>query len=212
MKVLAISGSLRKRSNTAVLVEEALTGAREMGAETETISLIGKNIHPCDGCYGCRKTGKCHIKDDMQDIYPKIMEAQGIIIGSPVLHWCVSGAVKVFIDRTCALGYPRLKLANKVAGMVLVASRTGTMNAAAVLSLYFTRNHMFQTDWVTGLAREVGKMKNDKFAMVEAREMGKQMVKIINKGFVFPEEYYLPLYQWVEAEFGIKSPPFDDRD
>lgn len=143
MKVLGISCSLRKGSNTEILVEEALVGAREVGAEAELLSLIGKEIKPCDGCFSCEKTGKCHIKDDMQPIYEKLLEADGIIIGTPVYFWFMAGQTKVLLDRTIALEYPNLRLAQtKVGGIITVAARTGLMNTVSALYTYFAASHM----------------------------------------------------------------------
>ena len=64
MKILGISFSPRKEGNTVAMLKEALAAAKKEGAEVELYSVAGKNIQPCDGCWGCTKTGKCHIKDD----------------------------------------------------------------------------------------------------------------------------------------------------
>ncbi len=208
VKVLGISCSLRKGSNTEILVEEALASAREVGAEAELLSLIGREIKPCDGCYSCEKTGKCHIKDDMQPIYEKLLEADGIIIGTPVYFWFMAGQTKVLLDRTIALRYPNLRLANKVDGVITVAARTGLMNTVSALYTYFATSHMLSTDYVAGLADARGAVRKDKFAMKEAGEMGKQMVSLIGQGFKFAEEYDRSLYQYVKGKYGVSSPPF----
>jgi len=208
VKVLGISCSLRKGSNTQILVEEALAGAREAGAEAELLSLIGKEIKPCDGCYSCEKTGKCHIKDDMQPIYEKLLQANGIIIGTPVYFWFMAGQTKVLLDRTVALRYPNLRLANKVAGPIAVAARTGLMNTASALQTYFASNHMVLTDFVMGLADDRGAVRKDEFAIKEAWEMGRQMVSLIRQGFKFAEEYDQPLYNHVKKKYGVRSAPF----
>ncbi len=208
MKVLGISCSLRKKSNTEILVEEALAGAREAGAAAELVSLIGKELKPCDGCYVCDKTGKCHIEDDMQPIYDQMLAADGIIIGTPIYFWGMAGQTKVLLDRTIALRAPNLRLANKVGGSIVVAARTGLMNAASAFYTYFAASHMLSTDYVAGLADARGAVRKDKFAMKEAGEMGKQMVSLIGQGFKFAEEYDRPLYQYVKGKYGVGSPPF----
>jgi multimeric flavodoxin WrbA len=73
MKVLGICCSPRKGGNTETLVNEALKGAKQEGAETELYSVSGKHIEPCDGCRACARTGICHIEDDMQDVYKKML-------------------------------------------------------------------------------------------------------------------------------------------
>ena len=85
MKILAVSGSPRKDGNTVILLNEALKGAQQEGAETELCSVSGKTIASCDACISCRKTGRCHINDDMQELYSKLLEADGIIMGTPYL-------------------------------------------------------------------------------------------------------------------------------
>jgi len=209
MKVLGISCSLRKKSNTQILVEEALAGAREAGAAAELVSLIGREIKPCDGCYACDKTGRCHIKDDMQPIYDQMLAADGIIIGTPIYFWNMAGQTKVLLDRTIALRAPNLRLANKVGGSIVVAARTGLMNAASAFYTYFASNHMVAADYVAGLADARGAVKKDEFAMKEAWEMGKQMVALIGQGFKFAEEYDRPLYSYVNSKYGVNSPPFE---
>ena len=72
MKILAVSGSPRKQGNTEILLDEALQGAKAEGAGVELYRISGKNIQPCDGCWTCMKEGRCHIKDDMQELYEKL--------------------------------------------------------------------------------------------------------------------------------------------
>jgi len=84
MKVLAISGSPRKGGNREILLLQALDGARQAEANVEFLRVAEKEINPCDGCNACRETGKCHIEDDMQAIYGKLLEADGIIFATPV--------------------------------------------------------------------------------------------------------------------------------
>jgi len=208
VKILGISCSMRQKSNTGILIEEALAGAREAGAATELVSLIGKEIKPCDGCYACDKTGRCHIKDDMQPIYAQMLSADGIIIGTPIYFWNMAGQTKVLLDRTVALRSPNLRLTDKVGGSIVVAARTGLMNAASAFYTYFASNHMVAADYVGGLADARGAVKKDEFAMKEAWEMGKQMVALVNQKLKFAGEYNRPLYSYVNSKYGVSSPPF----
>lgn len=114
----------------------------------------------------------------------------------------------MLIDRTFALKHPDLKLSNKVGGMILVASRTGLMNGASLISLYFQSNHMISTDIVTALGRSAGAVKNDRFAMKEALEMGRQMVLMIEKGFKFPDEYNRDFIGYIADKYPVHSSPF----
>jgi multimeric flavodoxin WrbA len=103
MKILGICGSLREESNTNKLVKKV---AESTGCEHELIYLSGKDIKPCTGCAHCMMNdGECAIKDDMQPLYDKILNADALIVGSPTYFLDVSGAVKCFIDRNMALYY-----------------------------------------------------------------------------------------------------------
>ena len=203
MKVLGISCSPRRHGNTEILIEEALTGASGAGAESELLTLCGKEIKPCDGCFACVKTGECHIDDDMQPIYRKLLDADGVIFGTPIYFWSMSGQAKVLIDRTITLRYPHLRLANKVGGIITVAQRTGLMNTATIFYTYFARNHMLAADDVCALALEKGTVRKDKYAMKAAWELGKLVVALVKTGFEYPKEYDCPLYTRVEKEYGI---------
>jgi multimeric flavodoxin WrbA len=207
MKVLGISCSVRKGGNTEVFVKKALAGARDSGAETEFLSIRGKNIRPCDGCNVCEKTGACHIKDDMQPIYEKMLDAEGIVIGTPVYYWSIAGQTKVLIDRTYALLHPRLRLANKVAGAVAVTARAGAYNTLNILERYFLSNHMFPADPVEGLAAEKGDAAKDERGMKSAYEMGRQMVMLMRQNLKFPEEFNVPLYRYIDKKYKVPSYP-----
>ena len=84
MKVLGIYGSPRKNGNSDLLLQEALKGAQSLGAETQTIRSFDLKISGCHECGACDKTGVCVIKDDMDEIYPKLVESEVIILASPM--------------------------------------------------------------------------------------------------------------------------------
>ncbi len=99
MKILGIIGSYRKKGNTDTAVQTVLEQTKQFGAEVEIIYLKDYQIKDCIGCEGCKDTFKCVIKDDMQKLYPKIIEADAIVIGSPTYFYNVTGVIKNFIDR-----------------------------------------------------------------------------------------------------------------
>ena len=135
MKILGLSCSPRKSGNTATLLERALSGAQQEGAETELFSVAGKKIKPCDGCWKCYGTGQCHIKDDMQALGDKMVAADGIIFGTPVYVYSMTGQAKTIMDRMLALSTPERNLANKVGGVVVVAGSIGIIDP--VKDLFF---------------------------------------------------------------------------
>lgn len=102
IKIVAIIGSPRKGGNTDVLVREAGKKAEALGAEVKYIELRKLKIRDCIACEKCAKTMQCVLKDDMQDLYPKLEEAQGIILGSPTYFYSVTGIMKCFLDRLYA--------------------------------------------------------------------------------------------------------------
>ena len=103
LKVLGLAGSPRRLGNTDAILAKALEGARSAGAETESIILAGLDIEPCRHCEGCIKTGVCVIDDDMQPIHRKLIEADRIILASPIFFMSVTAQSKIFIDRCQAL-------------------------------------------------------------------------------------------------------------
>ena len=99
MKVLIVSSSPRKEGNSDVLCDRFARGASEAGHEVEKIMLREKKILPCNACYACMETHTCAIKDDMADIFPKLLEADVILLSSPVYFYSVSAQMKALIDR-----------------------------------------------------------------------------------------------------------------
>jgi NAD(P)H-dependent FMN reductase len=96
IRVAGISGSPRKGGNTEQLVQEALKGAREVkGVETVFLSLAGKKIQHCTGCLACEKRKQiCVLRDEFRDFFQTYMEADGIILGSPIYHLSIPSKLK----------------------------------------------------------------------------------------------------------------------
>jgi multimeric flavodoxin WrbA len=103
MKVLGIMGSPRRHGNTEILLDKALEGAREAGAEVEKVLVSTLKISPCLEIYACFKDGNCTIKDDMQMLYKKLLEADHVILASPIFFYGVTSQAKAVIDRCQAL-------------------------------------------------------------------------------------------------------------
>jgi len=100
MKILGINASPRgAKSNTLLLVSAALDGAKSSGAEIELVDICDLDIKYCNACQACFKTGKCVHKDDFQELYEKIMDADGMIWGSPNYFHTVTAQMKTLIDR-----------------------------------------------------------------------------------------------------------------
>jgi len=103
MKVLGLFGSPRRGGNTDLLLEEMLKGAQSQGAKIEKIFLSEYDISGCRECRSCEATGNCVIQDQMQEIYPRLMAADYIILASPIFFYGVTAQAKRMIDRCQAL-------------------------------------------------------------------------------------------------------------
>ncbi|OGQ95191.1 MAG: NADPH-dependent FMN reductase [Deltaproteobacteria bacterium RIFOXYD12_FULL_57_12] len=99
MRVLAVYGSPRRRGNSALLLEAAVQGARAAGAQVDEVVLRDLSMSPCLEIYGCKKTGRCVIEDDFQEVYDKIAACDGIMLASPIFFYTVSAHTKILMDR-----------------------------------------------------------------------------------------------------------------
>lgn len=104
-KVIVISTSLRRGSNSDMLAERFAEGAKAAGNEVEKISLAGKDIQFCKGCFGCQKLGRCVINDDVNGIMAKVVQADVVCWATPIYYYEMSGQMKTLIDRMNAM-YP----------------------------------------------------------------------------------------------------------
>jgi multimeric flavodoxin WrbA len=186
MKILAISGSPHILGDTVTLLNEALEGARTEGAQAELWSVVDKTIHPCDACRACSGTGVCKIKDDMQDLYKKMLEADGIIFGTPVYFWDMTAQAKAIIDRTFSLNTAEKSLANKVGGIVVVAGSLGMIDVLKELYFYMATRRIIAGNYVAAYPLAEGGLKSMKKCMKAANEMGRQIVKISAQIFEYP--------------------------
>jgi multimeric flavodoxin WrbA len=157
VKVIGIAGSLRPDSNTLVYVRTALEELGRVGLETELISLKGKKINNCLGCYKCVEQAKCAQEDDdFAAIFGKMRSAEGIILGSPVYLSSVVPQMMALLARATFISYWNDKLlAGKVGGPITVARRAGHNLAFSQLLLWFFINGITvpgSTYWNVGLA------------------------------------------------------------
>lgn len=106
LRIYGFLGSPRRKGNTATLLEAVLREARKRGHETELIHLMGRKISGCVECFACQKVMDepgCAIKDDMQEMFPKMLSADRILLATPVFDWSFSWLMKAFLDRTYCL-------------------------------------------------------------------------------------------------------------
>lgn len=210
MNVIGICCSPRSGGNTEILMNESLKGAQEGGATTELLTIARMKINPCDGCGVCMKKGECHIQDDMQHLYPKLLEADGIIFGAPVYSHSMCAQAKIIVDRAYAMRRPYLKLANKVGGIITVASSHGVTSVIQDFNMFFISNHMVPADWVFGYARGKGTISKNRHAMMGAYELGRLVAALVNQKFHYPEEFRVPIYWLVKEKHDVDPCPFEN--
>ena len=102
-KILILSGSPRKGGNSDVLCDEFMKGALSTGASVEKIRVVEKKIAPCTGCYFCKNSGgRCALNDDMGDVLQKILDADVLVLSSPVYFYSICAQLKAVLDRCVA--------------------------------------------------------------------------------------------------------------
>ncbi|MCL4554806.1 MAG: flavodoxin family protein [Actinobacteria bacterium] len=149
MTVLGIAGSPRRNGNTEFLVEEALKAAEEVpGVTTRFASLAGKKINPCPADYLCFKQGTAGIPcptykdDDCNEILRMMLEADGVIVASPVYYGGPTAQIKALFDRSMACEALGFKLRNKVCGAISVAyDRNGGQESTIVDMIRWAMTH-----------------------------------------------------------------------
>ena len=131
----------RKKGNTHVLVSTILDGAKAEGTDIETLFLGDLDIRECDGCHSCWKGRHCSKKDDMNVIYPKIIQSDIIIFGTPVYWYGPTALMKCFIDRFVYFNCPenRAKIKGKSA-VLAIPFEEDNIKTADLLIKFFVKS------------------------------------------------------------------------
>ena len=137
-KILGIMGSPRKNGNTHVLISKILESAQKEGADTKMIFLSDLIIKECDGCYSCWKGQKCGKNDDMNNVYPLIINSDVLIFGTPVYWFGPTALMKAFIDRFVYFNCPenRPKIKGKSAILVVPFEDEDIETATPLLQMF----------------------------------------------------------------------------
>jgi multimeric flavodoxin WrbA len=178
VKVLAVVGSARKK-NTFSLTEAVIAPIKERKDVTiELIQLSSLDIKHCAGCDDyCKNTGECKTQDDMQKLYPKLKDADVLIIGSPTYFWNVSGLIKNFMDRCLPLYYQKA-LKGKKGAAVAVSEIDGQNRTLSAISGFFQLLGMKELGSVS-IARGEDMVGEAEFEMAKA--LGKRIVNQLTK-------------------------------
>ncbi|OGN91665.1 MAG: hypothetical protein A2Z75_04855 [Chloroflexi bacterium RBG_13_50_10] len=182
MKILAIVGSPRPKGNTSYLVDQALQEAAARGLETEKIILTKYRVNPCQGHENCASFSACKQADDVPMILDKFINADGIILGSPVYYYNMTAQMKAFVDRNYFLythGIP-----NKLfcAGLIVIGGGAGLEPATRALRRFVKLSADIPDDRIvtlTGYASKPGEVKSDPSLIEEARKLGARLADIL---------------------------------
>ncbi len=164
-----------------MILQEALAAAKAEGAEVKLIRISDYRIQPCNGCMGCFSAKKCVIDDDGEKLYKIIMEADGILLGSPSYFQGVTAQMKIFIDRIgfLALARGRKDFAEKVGGVIAVARRSGVSNTCGQMITFLTAVGIAIPSGgrAFSIGREKGDVAKDQEGIDSARHLGKMIVQ-----------------------------------
>jgi len=182
-KILGVIGSPRKKGNTHILVSRILDGAKAEGADTEMLFLGDLDIRECDGCHSCWKGRQCSKKDDMNVIYPKIIESDIIIFGTPVYWYGPTALMKGFIDRFVYFNCPenRSKIKGKAA-VLAIPFEEDNIKTADLLVRFFEKSLGYLEMKIAGKILSPGvSARGDILKKEEFLKKGYQLGKRISK-------------------------------
>ncbi|MEN6348311.1 MAG: flavodoxin family protein [Syntrophomonas sp.] len=188
MKVVGINGSARKDGNTAILIRRVFEELEKEGIETELVQLAGKKLRGCTACMKCRENldKHCSVKNDyFNQCFDKMLEADGIILGSPTYFSDMTSEMKGLIDRAgyVAKGNGDL-LKRKVGAAVSAVRRAGAIHTVDSISHLFFISQMIvpgSSYWNIGIGREKGDVLDDLEGMNTMEVLGQNMAWLLKK-------------------------------
>lgn len=188
MKVVGINASPRKDGNTAIVIKTVFAELEREGIETELIQFAGEPIRGCTGCGACFRTkdNKCSIKGDAFNEYmQKMIEADGIILGSPVYFSDVTAEMKALIDRAGMVSNANGGLLkHKVGAAVMAVRRGGATHAFDTMNHFLHYMQMFLVGasyWNMVYGRQVGEVQSDEEGLRNMQVLGENMAWLLEK-------------------------------
>ncbi|OPY36280.1 MAG: Iron-sulfur flavoprotein [Methanoregula sp. PtaU1.Bin051] len=184
-KVLLISGSPRKKGNTAQIIAECAKMIEAQGIKTEIISFSGKKIESCIACYKCAGTGRCILKDGLNDIIRKLRQSKGFIVASPVYFGTARGDVMNALQRIgmCSMAHDGF-LSGKIGGPIAIARRGGHTATLQEMLMFFLINEMIvvgSTYWNMVFGREPGEAWKDNEGIATIRVFAENVAELVKK-------------------------------
>lgn len=176
-KALFIVGSPRKEGNTVYLTDQLIDLLRN-DFETEKIFLPEYDISPCKECYYCMEKDDCSIKDDMQQLYSKLKEAQVIILSSPIFMGGITATLRAFMERTWHLR--KGQLSGKIGSYVIVGRRDLGAGISE-MEEYLSRLNVFKIGGVFGFGLKKGDIEADEEALRNIKRLSNQIINLNKK-------------------------------
>ena len=180
--ILGVVGSPRRDGNTHVLVSTVLEAAEQQGAAVEPLFLGDLTIAECDGCHACWDGKQCSKDDDMNAVYPKLIESDVIIFGTPVYWYGPTALMKAFVDRLVYFNCPenRAKIRGRSAAVVVPFEEKDPETAAPVVAFFQKCLDYLEMDLVgrllvPGVTRR-GEVLEKSETLREARELGRKLI------------------------------------
>lgn len=186
MKVLAINGSARKDGNTAILINTVFEELNSVGIETEMVQLAGNIIEPCKACWACGGRKNCvHNKDLFQEIFEKMLQADGLILGSPVYTANISANMQALLERASVvtdMNRGESLFRHKVGAAVTAARRGGALSALDAMHHFFMLQNMFlvgSSYWAMAYGQMPGDVQKDREGLDTMRNLGQNMAYLL---------------------------------
>jgi multimeric flavodoxin WrbA len=188
VKVIAFNGSARKDGNTAILIKHVFSELEKEGIKTEMVQLAGQKIHGCIACYKCfkNKDQRCAVTDDIaNECIQKMLEADGIILGSPTYFSDVTTEMKALIDRSGFVARANADMFKRKVGAAVVAvRRAGAIHAFDSMNHFFLISQMIipgSIYWNVGIGREKGEVEKDEEGVRTMKVLGQNMAWLLKK-------------------------------
>jgi multimeric flavodoxin WrbA len=185
MKVVAFNGSPRKDGNTAILINHVFRELENERIETELVQLSGKEIHGCIACYKCieNKDQRCAVKNDAaNECIEKMIEADGIILGSPTYFTDVTAEMKALIDRAGFVSRANGGMfKNKLGAAVVAVRRAGAIHTLDTMNHFFWGSQMIVPGQGLAVGRDKGEVEKDEEGMQAVKALGQRMTWLLKK-------------------------------
>jgi len=186
--LLALASSPRRNGNSEILLKEFCRGAEDAGWQVELLRINDLKFRPCQACDACAKDGRCILKDDMQEVYPKMINADALVIASPITFGSLNAQLKMLIDRFQCWWHAKFNLNTpfvpdkpKRQGFFICVGALKREryceNALEIIKVFFTNiNHKFAGSLSYRGYDEKGAVLHSPEALAETYQAGKEFV------------------------------------